>query len=145
MLKDHQTCSFLMYIRDLYRSSLPQRFDLYCSKAGMSSMFNGLVPSLAQAYVQMYRLSNTQDKITISIIHVFFYTSSARHLSIFTILLANFPTTSYKDTGAVLLKLCRSCLSILKEQTQICVLTSSLISVLKGFSLPQSTSKLQDR
>lgn len=43
------------------RSSLPLRFELYRSKAGMSSMFNGVVLSLAQAYVQMYCLSNTQD------------------------------------------------------------------------------------
>lgn len=37
---------------------IPLRFDLYHSKAGMSSMFNRVVLSLAQAYLYKDRCTN---------------------------------------------------------------------------------------
>ena len=92
LLEDRWTCWFCLFFRDSGKSSLPLCFDLSHSRAGISSMFHRVPLSLSHACViwtQKFYLSNTHGQTTSSTIYVFFYTSAASHLSVFTVLLAN--------------------------------------------------------
>lgn len=98
MLEHHQTCWSRLYLRDLHRHSIPLRFDLSHSRAGISSMFDRApksITGLCYPNTDALLIQHTRPK-TITVIHMFLTPQLQVTLtSVFTIFLENLPLFSH--------------------------------------------------